>query len=630
MKINYLQNHKFNICFENHSEPGYITEKLLHAKLAGCVPLYWGDVGAQIDFNKNSFINLTGKNLTQMMNTLKYYDEHPDESAKIASTPPLSSQDILTWYDKFKNIVKKTIKIIENSKKHQNTEFITQSPVFVTYFDSTTLNSKLRKDLKLGCQFLEKQRMHYPELKYVMYCPDNIDISSNSYLLSYPFVKCVPINLNKLTSKYNISNGEEYWQYNKYGWRLILLNEIVTSTDEILKNKTIIWTNPGTVYINIPDFFVKFPQESEEGCIFMRDPYVTNSQWCPQNIVDTLKLSVEDLSANFVFPEIIVLKNNNSIVKRFFSECLEIDSRLNIICNKTFVEISKNNEIIGNSHDTLLYSILLRKYKLPNIDFTEFVDRISMYSCVNNGKSIYFHSGKFLEIHRLFSNIDNIKIINLERRPDRLESLYKSFPTLTNFSNVFKATDGKQLEMTPDLKHLFRNNDFDWKKSVMGCALSHMRVWLKLVEDNLPFVNNYMILEDDVRFNISMLDTFANSMRDLPSDTWDVLYLGGVLPCNREIYGNVLEHVKGNWYKIKANSYFSKGEEINIFHHCLYSYVLSKRGAVKLLKMIEENGIWTSMDHLVMALNMKGGEIYSHYESVTYSYQEIDEEYMKT
>jgi hypothetical protein len=36
------------------------------------------------------------------------------------------------------------------------------------------------------------------------------------------------------------------------------------------------------------------------------------------------------------------------------------------------------------------------------------------------------------------------------------------------------------------------------------------------------------------------------------------------------------------------------------------------------------------MDHLVMALNMRGGEIYCHFESVTYSYQEEEEDYLKT
>lgn len=37
-----LRQYDFNLCFENCDEDGYITEKIFHALIAGCVPLYWG------------------------------------------------------------------------------------------------------------------------------------------------------------------------------------------------------------------------------------------------------------------------------------------------------------------------------------------------------------------------------------------------------------------------------------------------------------------------------------------------------------------------------------------------------------------------------------------------------------
>lgn len=42
-KIEWLKSYKFNICFENGSSPGYLTEKLFDAFMGGCVPIYWGD-----------------------------------------------------------------------------------------------------------------------------------------------------------------------------------------------------------------------------------------------------------------------------------------------------------------------------------------------------------------------------------------------------------------------------------------------------------------------------------------------------------------------------------------------------------------------------------------------------------
>lgn len=41
-KIRTLRAYRFNLCFENCDRDGYITEKLLQALIAGCVPLYWG------------------------------------------------------------------------------------------------------------------------------------------------------------------------------------------------------------------------------------------------------------------------------------------------------------------------------------------------------------------------------------------------------------------------------------------------------------------------------------------------------------------------------------------------------------------------------------------------------------
>ncbi|MWV67581.1 hypothetical protein DCO58_07910 [Helicobacter saguini] len=42
-KVEWLKKYKFNICFENSSYPGYLTEKIFDAFAAGCVPIYWGD-----------------------------------------------------------------------------------------------------------------------------------------------------------------------------------------------------------------------------------------------------------------------------------------------------------------------------------------------------------------------------------------------------------------------------------------------------------------------------------------------------------------------------------------------------------------------------------------------------------
>jgi len=57
-KIVTMRNYRFNICYENTIIPGYVTEKSLHAKMAGCIPLWWGDPSYRLDFDEDSLINV--------------------------------------------------------------------------------------------------------------------------------------------------------------------------------------------------------------------------------------------------------------------------------------------------------------------------------------------------------------------------------------------------------------------------------------------------------------------------------------------------------------------------------------------------------------------------------------------
>ncbi|SHH43242.1 Glycosyltransferase family 10 (fucosyltransferase) C-term [Marisediminitalea aggregata] len=56
--IEALSEYKFVIACENSSAPGYNTEKIVHALMAGSVPLYWGDPLIGSIWNEDCFINL--------------------------------------------------------------------------------------------------------------------------------------------------------------------------------------------------------------------------------------------------------------------------------------------------------------------------------------------------------------------------------------------------------------------------------------------------------------------------------------------------------------------------------------------------------------------------------------------
>jgi hypothetical protein len=58
IKFFELQKFAFNLCPENGMHPGYYTEKIPEAFMAGCLPITWVDENVKADFNPLAFINL--------------------------------------------------------------------------------------------------------------------------------------------------------------------------------------------------------------------------------------------------------------------------------------------------------------------------------------------------------------------------------------------------------------------------------------------------------------------------------------------------------------------------------------------------------------------------------------------
>lgn len=56
-KMKFLNDYKFNLCFENSSYAGYTTEKLYEAYMFGTIPIYWGSTTIECDFNTKAFLN---------------------------------------------------------------------------------------------------------------------------------------------------------------------------------------------------------------------------------------------------------------------------------------------------------------------------------------------------------------------------------------------------------------------------------------------------------------------------------------------------------------------------------------------------------------------------------------------
>lgn len=83
----WLEKYKFMLCFENSCAKGYITEKIIQAYLAGCIPIYWGHKDTvQSIFNMDTMVYVDS--YQQALDRIKEIDSNPALYHKIVTTNP--------------------------------------------------------------------------------------------------------------------------------------------------------------------------------------------------------------------------------------------------------------------------------------------------------------------------------------------------------------------------------------------------------------------------------------------------------------------------------------------------------------------------------------------------------------
>ncbi len=184
-----------------------------------------------------------------------------------------------------------------------------------------------------------------------------------------------------------------------------------------------------------------------------------------------------------------------------------------------------------------------------------------------------------------------IKVLNLERRPDRKEETIKKFIDADISSDKYKfikATDGKMLTPTAELKQVFLNNDFGSNRGVIGCALSHYNLWVELLNDK----NNdyYVIMEDDCTFCNNFKQHFEMLQTNNEFSKRDVLFLGyHMFEKNRIKYSNIYNDI--------SETVQIKPLNRDVYIGGTFSYSINKNGAKILVDYIKNNGIKHGIDY---------------------------------
>ena len=178
----------------------------------------------------------------------------------------------------------------------------------------------------------------------------------------------------------------------------------------------------------------------------------------------------------------------------------------------------------------------------------------------------------------------------MDKREDRLIKFFKqNNKHLSNF-HVFKAVDGMTLEPSQKIQRLFEKSDHYGRRGLVGCAMSHMKLWKMLASD--PQKQFMIILEDDIKltkdFNMKILNLIHNHR-----DDFEMLVF----------HWNPYPHIKDQVYATELKeevtptiTEWSKEKAFGLNMGSNAGYVLSKKGAYNLLRQIDQNGCIMGID----------------------------------
>jgi glycosyl transferase family 25 len=122
-----------------------------------------------------------------------------------------------------------------------------------------------------------------------------------------------------------------------------------------------------------------------------------------------------------------------------------------------------------------------------------------------------------------------IWVISLERAHDRRQSVHRSFGAAGIPFELFDAVDGRALDPAERRQYSRWRSLFEVGRDLtlgdVGCSLSHIRVYERMVAEAIPEV---VVVEDDVQPSPALADVLA-ARSALPAD-WQVVTLHSLFP----------------------------------------------------------------------------------------------------
>ena len=627
-KVEFYKQYKFALVCENSSDPGYVTEKIVHARLAGCIPIYWGDTALGVEFNTAGVIQIANfKTADELLATVRRIDETPAEWSAMASQPLFNVGGLERCRSLLRELGERLIQAPSLEITKPKPKITENTPA------AQTLQ---RVNIQLGTMGLYKHQYvgDVPGGKAIITCCNKNYVDSAVRLIKstdlpvYVWIwdmtdedarvlsDAKPAGIIPFDMSWN-PGWIGFWNPLYYAWKTLLW---VLASATFTKGTQLLYLDSGIAVSSSLDRV--WSTVADTGIFVIQMPEHKMRTWSHPIFCQLMNMTPEELEAPQYSSGLVGFAAGGRW-SRLFEDCFMAGCRKEIIVGHKWFQYSPY--CMGHRQDQSIISLLgLRAGVKPGVLY-DYASHTSLHDGRYRGLPFYIHRRLWKPFRRVAEGIDESFVINLAHRKDRMERFWGSHPYMKEHCYREEAVYGNQLTMTQELAQLFRDNDFKWKKGVIGVALSHYNLWKRLAAD--PDVGSYLVLEDDAVLGSGFLEKWEGIASLVPSDT-DLVFLGGVLPPNRAILPMVTEPVNAAFARIKQHNLFG-GPPKRYLHFCAYSYIITKRGAAKLCALIAQRGIFTSIDHMMVNHGDSLLNIYFTTPLLAGCYQDEDPVYQK-
>jgi len=533
-KTSGLYPYKYTIAFENNSEHNYFTEKIHDAIVSECLPFYWGCPNLD-DYFPNAYIRLTN--------------------------------DLEMNYQIIKTA-------IENNEWEKRLPYIKQAKYKI--LNELQISPTIEK-------IINDQQVN-PHLKSTVPHPIESSIDINTF-----FDKIFIINLDKYKGRWletekkliksNVTNYERF--------------SAKTGDDALAVG----WKIP-TAHMDRTQFNINF--KSQLGCKFSHYNIIKiakergyknvlimeDDMEFDKNIIQKVNETLNKIKINNIKWETFYLYGSHGAYRNALCEnvrnfvhllscaCYAIDSSIyDLVIN----EIEKRPEYpIDDIHANFIHPQL--KYKIcmyPHLILPIIDDYLSTITITDITPT----------------SIKNV-CINIAYMPNRKQHMIDEFKKhdIVDYQ-FYKAIDEDNVDLRMKINELiqhFDGNNYIQIKNTVCNTLTHLNLWIQLINDN--GYNFYFVTEDNIKLVDGFKDKFIGLVNNLNEyKNLDFLFLG-----NQSDDKNipVQEDQEINITCFDTSKYTSGKNEFNTF-----GYIVSKKGAIKMIKYMSNNGIKHSIDH---------------------------------